>query len=105
MCCLHEMCAGFKGVPRLELLEADITVPNTLPAAVEGAEYVVCAAGGKGFFSAESVDNVVSGLNLCMGRTDARRMRLSMPFTAPAGHTNAMGCGTSHPPRPLANHG
>jgi hypothetical protein len=54
------MSAGAKGMTRLVLIDADITEPSTLPPAVAGAEYVVCAVGGHGFFSAESVDNVVS---------------------------------------------
>jgi hypothetical protein len=57
-------CAHYRAGPdastRIETFEADVTLPSTLPAAVAGAEYVLCAAGGKGFFSAEAVDNLVS---------------------------------------------
>jgi uncharacterized protein YbjT (DUF2867 family) len=53
--------AGPDASTRIETFEADVTLPSTLPAAVAGAEYVLCAAGGKGFFSAEAVDNLGVG--------------------------------------------
>jgi len=37
-------------------------LPDTLAAAVQGAQYIICAAGGKGFWSAEAVDNKVGHL-------------------------------------------